>query len=163
DLAEPGAGPAFRRLMAFEVARARAFLDRGAPLAGMLAGRPRRAVAAFAARGRGCLGAPQGAGVGCPGGAPAPGVGARGRPGPEAPDPLLAALADARHRFGLPVGAFGDLLDGTLLDVKGTRYQRFEDLEAYCRLVAGSVGRLSVAVFGSAEPARASRLADDLG
>jgi phytoene synthase len=46
--------------------------------------------------------------------------------------------------------------------VAGARYERFDDLLAYCRYVAGSIGRLSLGVFGS-EDAGAARLADALG
>jgi len=49
------------------------------------------------------------------------------------------------------------------MDVRGTTYERFEDLLVYCRAVAGTIGRLSVAVFGSSDPKRADSLADDLG
>jgi squalene synthase HpnC len=45
------AGPAFRRLMAFEVGRARDLLLAGSPLIGQLRGRPRVAVAGFVAGG----------------------------------------------------------------------------------------------------------------
>ena len=55
DLGAPRPTDAFRRLMAFEVERARTLLDEGAPLAGTLRGRPRWAVAAFVAGGRGAL------------------------------------------------------------------------------------------------------------
>jgi squalene synthase HpnC len=55
DLAAPRASIAFRRLMAFEVGRARRLLDRGAPLAGELGGRAGLAVAAFVAGGRSAL------------------------------------------------------------------------------------------------------------
>ncbi len=78
-------------------------------------------------------------------------------------DPVLAALGDAVPRFDLPLDAFGDLLDGVEEDVHGATYETFADLEGYCRRVAGSVGRLSVAVFGSTDRALASALADDLG
>jgi phytoene synthase len=78
-------------------------------------------------------------------------------------DPVLLALADAAHRFPIPLAAFGDLLDGVEMDVRGTRYATFEDLVGYCRRVAGSVGRLSVGVFGASDRARASSLGDDLG
>ncbi len=47
----------FRRLMAFEVDRARQHLDAGAPLANSLSGRPRLAIVAFIAGGRAALGA----------------------------------------------------------------------------------------------------------
>jgi squalene synthase HpnC len=55
DLAAPHAGPAFARLMAFEVARAGSLLAEGAPLARSLGGRSGFAVAAFVAGGRSAL------------------------------------------------------------------------------------------------------------
>jgi phytoene synthase len=81
---------------------------------------------------------------------------------PDAPDPVLAALGHVRTRFALPLDAFGDLIDGVGMDVRGTTYATFADLEVYCRRVAGSIGRLSVGVFGATDPA-AMPLADDLG
>jgi 15-cis-phytoene synthase len=47
--------------------------------------------------------------------------------------------------------------------VRGTSYATFGELEHYCRCVAGSVGRLSLGVFGSRDPATAEKLADNLG
>jgi squalene synthase HpnC len=55
DLSAPRAGIAFRRLMAFEVGRARDLLDRGAPLAADLEGRAGLAIAGFVAGGRSAL------------------------------------------------------------------------------------------------------------
>jgi squalene synthase HpnC len=55
DLAEGERGPALRALMAFETGRARRLLAAGAPLARMLALRPRLAVAGFVAGGRAAL------------------------------------------------------------------------------------------------------------
>jgi 15-cis-phytoene synthase len=79
-------------------------------------------------------------------------------------DPVLLALADTVRRFPVPVGAFGELIDGCLADVRGTRYETFEDLHYYCRCVAGSIGRLSLGIFGTGRDlAEASRLADSLG
>jgi squalene synthase HpnC len=57
DLAQPTAGPAVRRLMAFETARAQALLDAGAPLVGTLHGAARFAVAGYVAGGRAALAA----------------------------------------------------------------------------------------------------------
>ena len=48
------------------------------------------------------------------------------------------------------------------MDVDGASYETFDELVVYCRRVAGSIGRLCVAVFGSDDP-RAGELADDLG
>ena len=46
----------------------------------------------------------------------------------------------------------------------GTSYQSFEDLLHYCRCVAGSIGRLSLGIFGTRVDAeQAARLADSLG
>lgn len=78
-------------------------------------------------------------------------------------DPVMAALADARARFALPMDALEGLLAGMLMDVQGTSYETFEDLLVYCRRVAGTIGRLCLAIFGSADPPRAIALADDLG
>jgi squalene synthase HpnC len=57
DLAEPTAGPAVRELMTFEVERAEALLDEGAPLVGTLRGAARLAVAGYLAGGRAALAA----------------------------------------------------------------------------------------------------------
>jgi 15-cis-phytoene synthase len=78
-------------------------------------------------------------------------------------DLVLVALADAASRFPIPVAAFGELIDGCEADVRGVSYGSFADLEHYCRCVAGSIGRLSLGVFGSPDLAVATPLADDLG
>jgi len=78
-------------------------------------------------------------------------------------DPVLVALADAARQFPIPVSAFGELIDGCEADVRGTRYATFGDLEHYCRCVAGSIGRLSLGVFGCKDAAVAAPLADALG
>ena len=78
-------------------------------------------------------------------------------------DPVLVALADAARRFPIPVTAFGELIEGCEADVRGVTYRTFGDLEHYCRCVAGSIGRLSLGVFGCADPAVAEPLADALG
>jgi phytoene synthase len=78
-------------------------------------------------------------------------------------DPVLIALADAHLRFELPLDAFASLIDGVELDVRGTRYETFEELVVYCRHVAGSIGRLCLAIFGVDDRERAAPMADDLG
>ena len=82
---------------------------------------------------------------------------------PPADDPVLVALADAVARFPIPVGALGEIVTGCEMDCRQGRYQTFAELSTYCRCVAGSVGRLSLGVFGSGDPERASELADKLG
>lgn len=84
-----------------------------------------------------------------------------GEPGPS--DPVLVALADAGRRFPIPLEEFGALIDGCEADVRGTSYPTFEDLRNYCRCVAGSIGRLSLGVFGTRDVATAAPLADALG
>ena len=78
-------------------------------------------------------------------------------------DQVLVALADAGDRFDIPLAAFGELIDGCAADVRGVTYQTFDDLLHYCRCVAGSIGRLSLGVFGTTDPAQAAPLADSLG
>src|SRR6202042_2744460 len=69
---------------------------------------------------------------------------------------------DAARRFPIPVTAFGELIEGCEADVRGMTYRTFSELEHYCRCVAGSIGRLSLGVFGCADPAVAEPLADSL-
>src|SRR6266704_3539447 len=78
---------------------------------------------------------------------------------PAADDLVLVALADAGRRFPIPLAAFGELIDGCEADVRGTSYLTFDDLRNYCRCVAGSIGRLSLGVFGARDMAAAAPLA----
>jgi squalene synthase HpnD len=78
-------------------------------------------------------------------------------------DLVLIALSDAGRRFPIPLAAFGELIDGCEADVRGTSYQTFDDLRQYCRCVAGSIGRLSLGVFGTTDVGTAAPLADALG
>ncbi|HEY2653053.1 MAG TPA: squalene/phytoene synthase family protein [Solirubrobacteraceae bacterium] len=78
-------------------------------------------------------------------------------------DPVAVALADAHGRFSLPLEALGLLIDGVELDVHDTRYETFDDLVVYCRDVAGSIGRLCLAIFTGGDGNGHAALADDLG
>ncbi|TVZ06201.1 squalene synthase HpnD [Trebonia kvetii] len=78
-------------------------------------------------------------------------------------DPVLVALADAGARFPIPLEAFTELIDGCLADVNKATYKTFDDLLWYCRCVAGSIGRLSLGIYGPTHPERQSKIADDLG
>jgi len=78
-------------------------------------------------------------------------------------DPVLVALTDMGTRFGVPLEAFEELIDGCLADVNQATYKTFDDLLWYCRCVAGSIGRLSLGIYGAAHPERQTKLADDLG
>jgi 15-cis-phytoene synthase len=78
-------------------------------------------------------------------------------------DQVLLALWHAARRFPIPLTAFGELIEGCEADVRGVSYPRIGDLEHYCTCVAGSIGRLSLGVFGSSDPQAAEPVADALG
>ncbi|MEV7423451.1 MULTISPECIES: presqualene diphosphate synthase HpnD [unclassified Streptomyces] len=82
-------------------------------------------------------------------------------------DPVAVALADAAHRFPIPLGGLDELIDGVLMDVRGDTYETWDDLKVYCRCVAGAIGRVSLGVFGTVPGApgaeRAAEYADTLG
>ena len=81
----------------------------------------------------------------------------------ESADPVLRALGDAADRYPIPLVSFHDLVDGAEMDVRGATFETFDELVVYCRRVAGSIGRLSLGIFGARDPARAADLGDDLG
>lgn len=94
-------------------------------------------------------------------------AGLRDRGGHDGADPVLTAVADLAQRSALPLGAFEELVDGVEMDVRGRHYHDFDELVEYCRCVAGAVGRLCLAVFGTRpnpnpDP-RAAEYADALG
>lgn len=91
--------------------------------------------------------------------------GAVADPGAHPDDPVLVGLADAAGRLPIPLAAFGELVDGCEMDVTGRRYKTLDELADYCRCVAGSIGRLTVGVFGTSGAARGEtdELADELG
>ena len=74
-----------------------------------------------------------------------------------------ALSARSPARYPLPLGAFEELIDGCEMDCTRTTIQTYDELVHYCRLVAGSIGRLSVSIFGVPDMAVAAPLADALG
>jgi phytoene synthase len=82
---------------------------------------------------------------------------------PDPDDPVLFGVHHAAATFPVPVIAFSEIVEGCRRDSSEFQYRTFADTEAYCRLVAGSVGRLSLGVFGCTQPNDAPALADDLG
>ena len=83
-------------------------------------------------------------------------------------DPVMVALGHAAGQYPIPVAALHEIVEGCEADVRGDTYATMDDTVRYCRLVAGSVGRLSLGVFGTrSDAAPADRpvedLADDLG
>jgi phytoene synthase len=88
-----------------------------------------------------------------------------GAPGPTpVGDPVRVALEWATGVYALPRDALEFLVEGVEFDVEGRGYETFADLVAYCRRVAGAVGRLCVAIFcGGRVSDETDALADDLG
>ena len=93
----------------------------------------------------------------------APGPGRPAAGGFDGTDPVLVALADTGTRFATPLEAFNELIDGCLADVNQATYKTFDDLLWYCRCVAGSIGRLSLGIYGASHPEKQAKMADDLG
>lgn len=88
--------------------------------------------------------------------------GAPPAPGAAPPSPILRALLPHIRRYGLSTRDFDDLLDGVAMDLSIERYDTFGDLRRYCDGVAGSVGRLVLALLRGDEP-RLRPYAADLG
>jgi 15-cis-phytoene synthase len=78
-------------------------------------------------------------------------------------DPVLVALVDVTRHFPLPLSALDELIEGCEMDANWSGYQSFDDLVGYCRRVAGTVGRLSLSIYGCSQSERAEPLADALG
>ena len=82
-----------------------------------------------------------------------------GQPTTQITTMLLTPVA----RFGLEREAFLAIVDGMEMDAgAGMRAPDWHELELYCARVAGSVGRLSVRIFGATGP-RAGDVARTLG
>ncbi len=62
--------------------------------------------------------------------------------------PITFALADALQHFAIPKRAFVELIDGCRQDTLKTRYETFDELLHYCKLVAASISDISLAIFG---------------
>ncbi|AUG81230.1 phytoene synthase [Kitasatospora sp. MMS16-BH015] len=87
----------------------------------------------------------------------------KGEVSEEDTDPIKVALADAARRFPIPLDGFDELIDGVEMDLKGVEYRTYEELKVYCRCVAGAIGRLSLGVYGCADPVKGAEYADTLG
>jgi 15-cis-phytoene synthase len=77
-------------------------------------------------------------------------------------DPILRVLSEAMERYAIPESELQMLVDGVEMDFSRSRYETFEELRAYCYLVASVVGRMCVRIFGFTDPVALVR-ADDLG
>jgi len=66
--------------------------------------------------------------------------------------PITIALADALRFYAIPKAAFADLIEGCRQDLRKNRYDNFNELLDYCRLVASSISDISLAIFGYKDP-----------
>jgi phytoene synthase len=79
-----------------------------------------------------------------------------------ADDAVMRMIAVAVRRHAIPVEELEAIVSGVERDAGRVRYESWDALAAYCRLVASSVGRICVRIFGYSDP-RALERADDLG
>ena len=77
-------------------------------------------------------------------------------------DPVMRVLAVAIDRYRVPEAELVQVIDGVQMDLRCKRYRSWPELESYCRLVASSIGRMCVRIFGFRDPS-ALELADQLG
>jgi len=80
----------------------------------------------------------------------------------EVDDPVMQVLSKAVRRYAIPEEELQALIDGVERDCTHTRYETWDELREYCRLVASVVGRMCVRIFGFTDDAALLR-ADDLG
>jgi 15-cis-phytoene synthase len=77
--------------------------------------------------------------------------------------PIGIALADTVARFAIPRVHFDAVIDGVEMDLRRTRYERWDgDLAEYCYRVASAVGLIAIEIFGYTNPS-AREYAVDLG
>lgn len=80
----------------------------------------------------------------------------------EASDPIAQRIGAVAESMRLPRRFFEQVVEGVAMDIEPGRFRRWEELEHYCDLVAGAVGRLCVRIFGH-DDAAADRYAHELG
>lgn len=80
----------------------------------------------------------------------------------EADDPVMHVLAAVVERYRIPRDDLDALIQGVEMDLRVTRYADWPHLRSYCELVASTVGRMCVRIFGYRDPI-ALELANDLG
>ena len=76
--------------------------------------------------------------------------------------PVFMALKDAADSFQIPAHYFEEVINGVETDLGRTRFENFQELQAYCYKVASIVGLISIEVFGYEDP-RTKQYAIDLG
>jgi len=79
----------------------------------------------------------------------------------EPPNPILVALADSIERHTLPTEPFLDLIEAFRMDARDSTFATWDDLLAYCRGSANTIGRLVLALH-EIDDAAALRESDDV-
>jgi phytoene synthase len=74
----------------------------------------------------------------------------------------MRVLAAVVRRYGIPREELEALIRGVEMDLQVRRYESWQELESYCRLVASVIGRMCVRIFGFTDPVALAR-ADELG
>lgn len=77
-------------------------------------------------------------------------------------DPVTHVLSKAVARYQIPEAELLALIEGVETDLHRTRYATWEELQAYCYLVASVIGRMCVRIFGFTDPIALER-ATELG
>jgi phytoene synthase len=77
-------------------------------------------------------------------------------------DELWPAIADTVQSYSIPPRYLQEVIDGVEMDVRGERFETFEELAQYCHRVAGVVGQACVHIWGFTDE-RAIALADECG
>jgi phytoene synthase len=81
----------------------------------------------------------------------------------EATGDVLAAFAEIREEAGIADEDVAVFVDAMLTDIEKSRYETYDELEAYMDGSAAAVGRMMTAVMGPDEPERALPHATALG
>ncbi len=64
-------------------------------------------------------------------------------------NPVLAAWAHTRERYGVPQIYGDELIEGCEMDLTHSRYETFAELERYCYCVASTVGLMAMHILGT--------------
>jgi phytoene synthase len=67
-------------------------------------------------------------------------------------EPGLAALSASIGEFKIPRQPFDDLILGLEMDLRGARYETFDQLSLYCYRVASTIGLIAIEIFGYTNP-----------
>jgi 15-cis-phytoene synthase len=65
---------------------------------------------------------------------------------------LLPAVADTMYRCNIPPPYMHDLILGTEMDARQSRYEKWDDTYVYCYRVASVIGMMTIHVFGFSDP-----------